>query len=97
MALYILYYTLYLHQPFIFSPVFRRKVHSSREAIVKSPQLRALICFFPDVLPNLGIEMADTSYRNSISTRINTHTREHNHAHTLTNSPQGDIKEEPGR
>lgn len=33
--LYIFCVTLqYLHQPFIISPVFRRKVHSLREAIV---------------------------------------------------------------
>ena len=83
--LYIfLYYTLYLHQPFIFLPSLYKKGPFSEGSYCKSPQSRALICsgpLFPDVLPNLGIEMADTSYRNSISTRINTHT--HTQTHTL--------------
>lgn len=34
MALYILYYTLYVHKPFILSSVFKTKVHSLREAIL---------------------------------------------------------------
>lgn len=75
MALYSLFYTPYVHEPFILSSVFRRKVHSLREAILSHYNkslwfVQAL--FFSWCAPKLGIEMADTSYRYSVS---NTGTR----------------------
>lgn len=79
MALYILYYTVFT-PAFYFLPSLYMKGPFVEGSYCKSSQLRAMIgsgplfLFFPDVLPNFGIEMADTSYRNSISARINTNT-----------------------
>lgn len=83
--LYIVYVTHYLHQLIIFC-LLLWKVHSRREAFVcqhnhSHDRLRPVDAFFivfPDVFPKVGIEMADTSYRNSI---ISTH--KHTHTHTF--------------
>lgn len=80
MALYILYYTVY-------TPVFIRKVHSLREAIVSHRRegqwlLQALLfwnfswCTPKEKKKRLGIDMADSSYRHSgIGARRRTRTR----------------------
>lgn len=77
MALYILYYTAVFTTAFYFLSSLYKKGPFIEGSYWKSPQLRALIGsgpFIPDVLPNLGIEMADTSYRYSIATHTNMHT-----------------------
>lgn len=76
MALYILYNIVFT-PAFYFQPSLYMKGPFIKGSYCKSSQSRAVIgsgplLFFPDVLPNIGIEMADTSYRNSISARKNT-------------------------